>query len=110
MAKPLNIILLERARSLIADKGYWCRGALARDASGTRVHPTASTARKWCAYGALLAAAHELTNDLGQAHSLAAEAARALRGTTSIVTVNDMFGHAAVLQRFETALAVAARS
>ena len=109
MAKPLTIILLERARSLIADKGHWCRGALARDVSGKRVHPTASSARKWCVYGALLAAAHELTNDLAQAHSLAAEAARAFRGTTSIVTVNDMFGHAAVLQRFERALAVAAR-
>src|SRR5688572_13346446 len=100
MAKPFDVIVLERARALIADKANWCRGALARNASGTPVHPTASAARKWCAYGALLAAAHELTNDLSQAHSLAAQTARAFHGATSIVTVNDMFGHAAVLHGF----------
>ena len=48
MAKPLQIQILERARSLIAEERHWCRGQLAEDASGVSVFPTASSAVKRC--------------------------------------------------------------
>src|SRR6476660_5322174 len=64
MARPLQIQIVERARTLIADKQHWCRGELARDVSGEGVCPTSASAVKRCALGAVIAAAHELTHDL----------------------------------------------
>jgi hypothetical protein len=91
MAKPLSRAIIERAYSLITDETDWCRGALARDERGKNVDPTDVTARQRCAFGALIAAAYELVNDLGQAHDLAAS--------------TTQWGHAAVSALFDKALA-----
>jgi hypothetical protein len=61
MAKPLQIQIVERARSLIADERHWCRGQLAEDASGVSVFPAASSAVKRCGLGAVITAAYQLT-------------------------------------------------
>jgi hypothetical protein len=105
MSKPLNRPIIERARALIADESQWCRGALARDGSGRQVDPTDVTARRRCAYGALVAAAFELVSNLSQAHDLADAAAREIRGSPSLINTNDTRGHAAVLALFDKALA-----
>ena len=53
MSKPVNVQILERARALIEDERYWCRGDIARDAMGSSVGPTDGSAVKRCALGAL---------------------------------------------------------
>ena len=105
MARPLQIQVVERARSLIADAQRWCRGDLARDVNDEEVSPTAASAVKWCALGAVIAAAYELTHEIEAAHDLAFKALRPQYGTSTLVRVNDMRGHAAVLALFDEVIA-----
>ena len=97
--------IVERARTLIADEHHWCRGELARDANGERVCPTSASAVRRCALGAVIAAAHELTHDRGAAHDFAFNALRPQYGTATLVRVNDVRGHAAVLAPFDEVIA-----
>ena len=53
----------------------------------------------------MIAAAHELTHDLDAAHDLAFKALRPQLGTSTLVRVNDMRGHAAVLALFDEVIA-----
>ena len=55
------IDLIKRAREFV-EKG-WTQGVHARDADDQEVHPLASTACKWCANGALVAAVCEMLPD-----------------------------------------------
>jgi hypothetical protein len=96
MSKPLNAQIIERARSLIEDEQNWCRFELARDVDGIPVCPTDSRAKRRCALGAFIAAAHEMTHDPDLAHEIALNAVRSFRGITTLVTINDVRGHAAV--------------
>jgi|SoiMethySBSTD1v2_1073268.scaffolds.fasta_scaffold87656_1 hypothetical protein len=105
MARPLRIQVVERARALIADEQHWCRGELARDVNGEEVCPTSASAVKWCALGAVTAAAHELTHDLDAALDFAFKALRPQYGTATLVRINDMRGHAAVLALFDDVIA-----
>jgi hypothetical protein len=107
MARPVRIQILERARALIEGERHWCPGDLARDAMGYAVSPTDRSAEQRCALGALVAAAHEFTRDPELAHQLATTAMRPLVGATSLTHINDVAGHAAVLELFD--LAIAAR-
>jgi hypothetical protein len=85
------------ARALIEDERHWCRGELARDMNALSICPTDSGAKRRCALGALIAAAYQITNDLSRAHDLAISAVRPLYGSATLVNVNDVRGHAAVL-------------
>jgi len=105
MSKPLTRPIIERARALIADENHWCRAALAEDGRGRQVDPTDATARRWCAYGALIAAAFEFVGDLKQAHNLADAVAKEIRGPSFLINTNDTKGLAAVLAIFDEALA-----
>ena len=105
MARPLQIQIVERARTLIADEHHWCRGELARDANGEGVCPTSASAVRRCALGAVIAAAHELTHDLNGANDFAFNALRPQYGTATLVRVNDIRGHAAVLALFDGVIA-----
>jgi hypothetical protein len=58
-----------------------------------------------CALGALIAAAYQITNDLSRAHDLAISAVRPLYGSATLVNVNDVRGHAAVLALLDEVLA-----
>ena len=106
MSKPLNIQIIERARFLIEKEEHWCRGTLAVDARGNAVCPTDAAARRRCVLGAVIAAAREFTNNSKQAYDLAISIVRSFRGTTTLVNVNDVRGHAAVLAVLDEAIAV----
>ena len=105
MARPLQKQIVERARAFIADEQHWCRGELARDVNGEEVCPASASAVKRCGLGAVIAAAYQLTNDLAAAHELAFKALRPSYGTATLVRVNDMRGHAAVLALFDEVIA-----
>src|SRR5262245_25251243 len=105
MARPLQMQIVERARTLIADEHHWCRGELARDANGEGVCPTSANALRRCALGAVIAAARELTHDWGAAQDFAFNALRPQYGTATLVRVNDVRGHAAVLALFDEVIA-----
>lgn len=101
MAKPLQFQIVERARALITDEQRWCRGVLAEDATGASVFPTSASAVKRCGLGAVIAAAYQLTHDFEAANELAHKALRPHYGAATLVHVNDMMGHAAVLALFD---------
>jgi hypothetical protein len=105
MSKSLKVQIVEKARALIEDERHWCRGELARDVDALSVRPTDSRAEKRCALGALIAAAYEITKDQSQAHEIAISAVRPLHGTATLVNVNDVRGHAAVLALFDEVIA-----
>jgi hypothetical protein len=67
MAKPLKLLIIERAKELIQDERHWCRGSLAIDASGEPTDPTSKEPVRRCALGALVAAAYQLTNNKASA-------------------------------------------
>jgi hypothetical protein len=66
---------------------------------------TSDTAMKRCGLGALIWAAYQFTNDHRSAHDLAIKAMRPLYGSATLVHVNDMRGHAAVLALFDEVIA-----
>ena len=94
-----------KRKSSIQEKQHWCRGMLARDVDGLSVDPTYSRATQRCALGALVSAAFQLTNDHWQAYDLAMSALRPICGSATLVRVNDMRGHSAVLAILDEALA-----
>ena len=104
MSRPLKSQIVEGARALIEDERHWCHNELARDANGRSVDPTDQRAVRRCGLGALIAAAYQITNDHRQAHDLAVAALRPLHGSTTLVMINDIKGHLAVLALFDEAL------
>jgi hypothetical protein len=107
MSRPLKLQIVEQARALIADESHWCRGELARDMNGMGACPTSDRAMKRCGLGALIMAAYQITNDHRGAHDLAIQALRPLYGSATLVHVNDMRGHAAVIALFDEVIAAA---
>ena len=105
MSRPLKLQIVEQARALIADEQHWCRGQLAQSATGLSVFPTSASAVKRCGLGAVIAAAYQLTQDYEAANDLAHKALRPLYGISTLVRVNDMRGHAAVLALFDGVIA-----
>jgi hypothetical protein len=103
MSKSLKLQVIETAKSLIQDERNWCRSVLARNADGRSVEATDTTAVRRCALGALVSAAYQLTRDHQQAFGLAIAALRPMCGSATLVRVNDMRGHAAVLALFDEA-------
>ena len=101
MSKPLNLLIVEHARSLIANERHWCRGDVALDEDGNAVCPTSGCVVRRCALGAVIAAGYELTHDLNKANELAFQVLRPHYSTSTLVRVNDMRGHAAVLALFD---------
>ena len=96
---------LSTAQRVAGEQQHWCRGELARDANGFSVGPTDSGATRRCGLGALIAAAYQVTDDDRRAHDLAINALRPLHGSATLVNVNDVRGHAAVLALLEEVLA-----
>jgi hypothetical protein len=105
MSKPVSVAIIERARELIAEPEHWCRGSYARGKGGVSVSVGDSSARRFCAMGALILAALELTGDIQRGRELAYRAASTISQTGSLVFVNDHRGHAAVLALFDKAIA-----
>lgn len=108
MTMPLNLQILQKARDLIEDERHWCRGELARDTNGLSVCPTDERATRRCGLGALIAAAQQITGDAHLAHDLALRAIRGTHGSATLVNVNDVRGHAAVLALLDDAITATA--
>ena len=106
MSKPLKVQIVEKARALIEDEKHWCRGELARDAEGLSVDATSSSAIRRCALGALVSAAYQLTNDQWHAYDLAINALRPMHGSATIIYINDVRGHSAVLTLLDEVMAI----
>jgi hypothetical protein len=105
LSRSLKFQIVEQARALITDEQHWCRGEIARDAKGRGVCPMSDSATKRCALGALIAAAYEITGEHRAAHDLAIRTMQPLYGTASLVKVNDIRGHAAVLALLDEVIA-----
>ena len=105
MSKSLKLQIVKNARALIQKEQHWCRGMMARDGDGLSVDPTYSRATQRCALGALVSAAFQLTNDHWQAYDLAMSALRPTCGSATLVRVNDMRGHSAVVTLLDEVLA-----
>lgn len=108
MTKELQAIA--RARNLISDPDKWCQGAQARASDGFETPALNPDACSWCAWGALISAAYDLTGHPRDATLLANNAACLLHedivdfGITVLFSKNDNEGHAAVLALFDKAL------
>ena len=105
MSKPLKIEIVELARTLIADEQHWCRCHLAEDGNGVSVSPISSSAVKRCGLGAVIAAAYQLTHDFDAADQLGYQAIAPGSSVTTLMHVNDIRGHSAVLALFDRVIA-----
>jgi hypothetical protein len=105
LSRPLKIQIIERARSLIADKQHWCRRHFGEDANGVAVSPTSARAVKWCGLGAVIAAAYQLTHSTDAAYQVGYQVLRPRYGSTTLIHINDVRGHAAVLALFDEVIA-----
>ena len=110
MAQPPIDRVLADARTIIADRKRRLRACEAVTADGDECDPCGDEAQRFCAVGALIRAAYELTGDHERAHSLGwqiagmvADAANLLpvedeEGGWSLAMLNDTRGQAAVLR------------
>ena len=105
MSKPLKIQIVELARALIADELNWCWYTLALDKNGVAVSAMSPRAVRWCALGAAIAAAYQLTHDFDTAHKLGHEVLAPIGGPMTLTHVNDTRGHSAVLALFDRVIA-----
>lgn len=97
--------LLQRAKGRIENREHWCVGELATDVRGEPTLPTADDSWRWCALGAINA-------ESGKVHqSPAMEVLELIAGgdleVDSVVEVNDVFGHEAVMQLYDCAISAA---
>jgi hypothetical protein len=103
--------VLINARALIADPTYWTRGKLACTPDGQQVDWHDSSASKWCAMGAIYRAAYDLTGNQTEAVRMGDKVARSLRPhrwlPVSVIRLNDVRGHSAVLAAFDKAVQAA---
>jgi hypothetical protein len=115
MAKPIFKHVIEGARAYVAVRGSWTRYTLAATIRGRECEPTDSKAKRFCAYGALVRAAYDLTNDSIEARRLAGKAAMWVTGSPTpeeafeeIYTINDGQpepSRKAILRMFDEGLA-----
>src|SRR5262249_53800114 len=115
MAKPIFRQIVEGARACVAVRSRWARYTLALTGNNKDCEPTDARAVRFCAYGALVRAAFDLTGDANQARRLAGRTAMWLTGHGSpeeayeeIYAINDgapKSSRDAVLQLFDKALA-----
>ena len=107
MAKTFQHQIIEGALRIIAEEKHWARCSMARTSEGNACSVWDLAADRFCAVGAMWRAAFELMGDLDvsvverTAHQVVASNGRA----DALQTLNDLEGHAAVVQMFRTALA-----
>ena len=114
MAQPLIDLVLENARTIIADRRRRLRDFEAVTADGCECDPCAEEAHRFCAVGALIRAAYEITGDHEHAHSLgwqvagmiadAAKLPRLADRGWSLALLSDTRGQAAVLRAVDALL------
>ena len=115
MAKPIFTQIIERARAYVAVRSHWTRYTLALTGNNRDCEPTDAKASRFCAYGALVRSAFDLTGDVQQARRLAGQVAMRITGRDSpeeayeeIYTINDgppKSSRDAILRMFDENLA-----
>ena len=115
MAKPIFTQIIERARAYVAVRSHWTRYTLALTRNNKDCEPTDAKAARFCAYGALVRAAYDVTGDGHQARRLAGQVAMWITGRGSpeeayeeIYTINDgppKSSREAILHMFDESLA-----
>ncbi len=106
--------LITAAGTILAEKGRWCQGALARDKSGVPVSPTSRRARRWDSAGVVYSVtkvkpddfSDPALNNVGAVLATLERAANRLYGRGHI-TVNDELGHADTMECFRLAYRMA---
>jgi hypothetical protein len=110
MAQPLIDRVLIDARAIITDRSRRLRGFEAVTVDGTECDPCGTEARRFCAVGALIRSAYDLTGDHELAHSLGWQIAGMIADTAelrvvdggdagwALALVNDTRGQGAVLR------------
>lgn len=104
-----TVEILEKARELISDESRWTQGEYARDNRGHDVDFNDSSACKFCALGAVLAAAgaeDDCDSVTAHADHLLAEAVGG-RFINDVACFNDSHSHAEILAVFDRAIAAA---
>lgn len=96
MARSLVRQILEGARILVGARATWTRNYLALTANNRECEPTDARAARFCAYGALIRSAYDLTGCPIEARTLAGRAAMHITGRDSpdeafehIYSIND---------------------
>ena len=89
---------LVAGRELLSDEAHWCQGAGARDRQGRRVDPDSDQAVQFCAVGAI-------TRKRSGSWNAYEYLRKAAKGPVSLI--NDHQGHAAVLELYDQAIALA---
>jgi hypothetical protein len=117
MSKPIFTQIIERASAYVAVRSHWTRYTLALTRNNRDCEPTDAKAARFCAYGALVRAAYDLTGDAHQARRLAGQVAMRITGRDSpeeayeeIYTTNDgapKSSREAILNLFDKSLAQA---
>jgi hypothetical protein len=113
MSNTLTIQIIEEARNLLASPRKGTRHHLAKTAQGESCDPWEPRAVRFCAYGALLKAAHDASRDPVIAHHFAASAVTTILtgeddtdlSSTRLFQINDSQGRKAILDLFDKALA-----
>jgi hypothetical protein len=110
MTAPVQKQVLINARALIADPAHWTRSVLACTAAGDNIAWYDPSAAKWCAVGAIYRATYDLVGDPREATRIGKKVARSISPIwccRSLMSINDLRGHKAVLAVFDKALAAA---
>jgi hypothetical protein len=110
MSTTVKKQVLITARALIADPTHWTRSFLACNAAGRPVHWCDPSATAWCAMGAIYRSAYEFVGNKEEATRIGKEVAKGVAPIwicRSLMTMNDVLGHTAILAKFDKALAAA---
>jgi hypothetical protein len=102
--------VLMNARALIADPAHWTRSLLACNVAGDPVHWCDHSATRWCAMGAIYRGAYEIVGNRNEAARIGTKVAKSISPLwlcQGLMIMNDARGHAAILARFDRALAAA---
>lgn len=99
---------LKAVKALIEDPKHWTQGAMARTSDGSKSYADSASATCWCIAGAYYRiAGNAAANDrTWQAIYAAGE----LLFNEDVIFVNDTFGHAAVMQVLDAAIAEAEKT
>lgn len=95
--------ILRRARARIEDPSRWTRGYSARDSKGAAVDAASEMAVAWCAYGACTAEGGDEGDAVAERWLVPAAGSVGQMPST----LNDDWGHTAVLQMFDRAIELA---
>jgi hypothetical protein len=96
-----DIAALKAARAKIENPNNWCTGSRAQDANGYTAFPLDANAAKWCAEGACVFVCGGYYTQFNRLTKMLSKMAFRLTGYDDITEVNDLCGHAKVLETFD---------